>query len=85
MGLLDISSVFNDQDSPENLKKKLILHKKMISELESKLVEKSIETEEFDRFYREQKKLNIDLQKKLTIDTKTGLPNRIKLSQDINE
>ncbi len=85
MGLLDISSVFNDQDSPENLKKKLIMHKKMISELESKLVEKSLETEEFDRFYREQKKLNIDLQKKLTIDTKTGLPNRIKLSQDINE
>ena len=43
MGLLDISSVFNDQDSPENLKKKLIIHKKMISELEQKLVDKEIE------------------------------------------
>ena len=85
MGLLDISSVFNNQDSPENLKKLLIMHKKMIGELEQKLVEKSIETEEVDRFYREQKKINIDLQKKLTIDTKTGLPNRMKLSQDIND
>ena len=85
MGLLEISSVFNNQDSPEGLKKQLIMHKKMISELEHKLVEKEIETEEVDRFYREQKKINIDLQKKLTIDTKTGLPNRIKLTHDINE
>ncbi len=85
MGLLDISSVFSNQESPDNLKKQLIMHKKMISGLEQKLVEKSQETEEVDRFYREQKKINIDLQKKLTIDTKTGLPNRMKLSQDINE
>ena len=85
MGLLDISSVFTGQDSPENLKKKLIIHKKMITQLEQKLLEKNIETEEVDRFYKEQKKINIDLQKKLTIDTKTGLPNRMKMTQDIND
>jgi len=85
VGLLDISSVYTDQDSPEYLKKKLVVHKKMIGELENKLLDMSLEVEEVDRFYREQKKINHDLQKKLTIDTKTGLPNRLKLTQDIDD
>ena len=84
MGLLDISSVFIDQITPDKFKTELISHKRMISDLEKRLFDKCQETEEIDRFYREQKKINIDLHKKLTIDTKTGLPNRLKLSQDIS-
>ncbi len=85
MGLLDISSVFNDNAVPEDLKKVIIGHKKRISELEKGISKEKADKEEALRRSREQERINRDLTKKLTIDLKTGLPNRLKLSQEIQD
>lgn len=83
MGLLDISSVFTAEDLPDDYKRVIVSHKKKINELERDLSRANSEREEAIRHSREQEMINRSLNKKLTIDLKTGLPNRLKLSQDL--
>jgi diguanylate cyclase (GGDEF)-like protein len=81
VGLLDLSSVFADKDIPEKYKGIITRYKKRINELEDTLQKTTREKEKSHKLSVEQKKINSDLMKKLTIDYKTGLPNRLKLSE----
>ncbi len=83
MGLLDITAVYADGKIPDNCKKIITGYKKKISELEKNLSIATEEKERKSRFSAEQEKINNGLIKKLTIDSKTGLPNRIKLTESL--
>ncbi len=89
MGLLDISSVFFDDKMPDDYKNLIIAYRDKISQLEKDLsrIEAEIrkikeEKQKIERYAEEQERITKNLAKKLTIESKTGLPNRLKLSQD---
>ncbi len=82
MGLLEVSSVFFDEELSDDYKKVIVNHKKKMNELERNLLQVTAEKDEALRLAKEHERVNRSLTKKLTVELKTGLPNRLKLSQD---
>ena len=85
MGLLDISSIYFDKSIPEKYKKLVINHKKTINELEKKLDIVTSEKDEIEKIFKKQEKISQNLNKKLSINSKTGLHNRLKMAADLPE
>ncbi|MCL2294281.1 MAG: bifunctional diguanylate cyclase/phosphodiesterase [Spirochaetes bacterium] len=85
MGVLDISSVFNVEETPDNYKDIIASYRSRIIQLESAFSNIEVEIMQIKKEKEKIEKHSLSQEKKLTIEPKTGLPNRRKLAQDFSD
>jgi len=84
MGLLKTTEFFNRDDLPEETKRVFLELKKQSTLIETRNKILEIENNKLKKEVEDQRKTRKSIESRISINSKTGLPNHHKLNQDIN-
>ncbi len=83
MGLLETTELFNRKDVPQEIKEKFQEVKRYTSHLEARLSMLSAENKRLGTAIKEQRRSKQSIEDRLSVNSKSGLLNHLKLNQDM--